>query len=56
MTKAINDMTAGETDLVCGAVTEGPNGEGCTEPRLPTKGGFPTLQGGPAQVDINDLF
>lgn len=32
-------LTNQEIEFVVGGVKAGPNGEGCTEPRRPTKGG-----------------
>lgn len=51
MTTTINTLIAAEIALIGGGVTEGPNGEGCTEHGLPKLN--PTeheLLGGPTYV------
>lgn len=51
MTNTITTLNAAELSLITGGVTEGPDGQGCTEhglPKLNLSGH--ELQGGPAYV------
>ena len=41
-------LSADEIEIVSGGSRPGPNGEGCTEPRRPTKGGQTTTRQGAA--------
>jgi hypothetical protein len=53
MTNTITTLGAAELSLIAGGVTEGPNGQGCTEHNMPrlSRGGA-ELQGGPAFVTL----
>jgi hypothetical protein len=51
MTTTITTLNAAEMNLIAGGVIEGPDGQGCTDPRLPTRDTLgQTLQGGPTYV------
>lgn len=52
MTTIITTMTANEIALIAGGVTEGPDGQGCTGPRLPQLPVGTDLWGGPAIVQL----
>jgi hypothetical protein len=53
MANTITTLNVAELSLIAGGVTEGPDGQGCTEHDLPklTLGGH-ELQGGPAYATI----
>lgn len=55
MTTMIKPMTADEIALIAGGVTEGPDGQGCTQPTPPILRPLPDgsgLWGGPAIVQL----
>ncbi len=56
MTYEITELNLTETQIVSGGVIEGPHGEGCTEPRIPTRPTLSMEQGGPLQVNFGRFF